>query len=42
MSQAEDPGDRTDRGLDKIYALLSQVEDNRHDCLCAWKGGGAS
>jgi histone demethylase JARID1 len=26
-SQAEDPGDRPDRGLDEIYALLSQVED---------------
>jgi [histone H3]-trimethyl-L-lysine4 demethylase len=25
--QAEDPGDRPDRGLDEIYALLSQVED---------------
>ncbi|KAI0287615.1 PLU-1-like protein-domain-containing protein [Russula brevipes] len=27
QSQAEDPGDRPDRGLDEIYALLSQVED---------------
>ena len=26
-SQAEDPGDRPDRGLDEIYALLNQVED---------------
>ncbi len=26
-SQAEDPGDRPDRGLDEIYALLNQVDD---------------
>ncbi|KAH8984229.1 PLU-1-like protein-domain-containing protein [Lactarius akahatsu] len=26
-AQAEDPGDRPDRGLDEIYALLGQVED---------------
>ncbi|KAF8265161.1 hypothetical protein EI94DRAFT_1736530 [Lactarius quietus] len=26
-AQAEDPGDRPDRGLDEIYALLGQLED---------------